>query len=89
MLSGILDFDSVEPLRSAITRYLRKGTHVIVDLEQITSSNSAALALLLQWVEDAIDRGSSVSFRNLPAAVTNIAQLYNVSSLLPMSRKGA
>ena len=85
MISGILDFDSVAGMRTRIFRHLRRHGRIVVDLSQTEKSNSAALALLLQWVEDAIDLGAHIRFRNLPPQLQDIADLYSVTSLLPLT----
>ena len=83
-LSGALDFDTVATLRPLLRRYLRPGEKISVNLKRVGHCNSAGLALLLQWVEDAQQQGSSIRFRNLPHSLTEIADLYNLNSLIPV-----
>ena len=83
-LSGVLDFDTVARLRPLLRRYLRPGERVSVNLKRVGHCNSAGLALLLQWVEDARGQGSTIQYRNLPHSLTEIADLYNLKSLIPV-----
>ena len=83
-LSGALDFDTVVMLRPLLRRYLLPGGSILVNLKRVGHCNSAGLALLLQWVEDARQQGSTVQFRNLPHSLTEIADLYNLKSLIPV-----
>jgi len=83
-LSGALDFDTVAKLRPLLQRYLRPGEIILVNLKRVGHCNSAGLALLLQWVEDARQHGSTVQFRNLPHSLAEIADLYNLKSLIPV-----
>ena len=83
-LSGVLDFDTVASLRPLLRRYLRPGEALSVNLKRVGHCNSAGLALLLQWVEDARGQGSTIQYRNLPHSLTEIADLYNLKSLIPV-----
>ena len=84
-LSGALDFDTVAKLRPLLQRYLRPGEIILVNLKRVGHCNSAGLALLLQWVEDARQQGSDIQFRNLPHSLAEIADLYNLKSLIPVA----
>lgn len=84
-LSGALDFDTVAKLRPLLRRYLRPGERISVNLKRVGHCNSAGLALLLQWVEDARQQGSDIQFRNLPHSLAEIADLYNLKSLIPVA----
>lgn len=83
-LSGALDFDSVVKLRPLLRDYLQPGGEVCVNLKRVGHCNSAGLALLLQWVEDARRQGSSIQFRNIPGSLAEIAELYNLTGLIPV-----
>lgn len=83
-LCGSLDFDTVAMLRPLLRRYLRPDDKVSINLKRVGHCNSAGLALLLQWVEDAQQQGSTIQFRNLPHSLIEIAELYNLKSLLPV-----
>lgn len=83
-LCGALDFNTVVSLRPQLRRYLRPGESLSVNLERVGHCNSAGLALLLQWVEDARQQGSSIHFRNIPGSLAEIADLYNLTGLIPV-----
>lgn len=85
LVHGQLDFATVAGLRPALLPHLKKSTRVLIDLGNVERSNSAALALLLQWLEDALDRGCELRYRNLPASLLDIAELHGVSGLLPVA----
>ncbi|MEN8213258.1 MAG: STAS domain-containing protein [Pseudomonadota bacterium] len=84
-LSGALDFDTVPKLQPQLSQYLQPGGSVTVNLKRVGHCNSAGLALLLQWVEDARQQGSTIHFRNLPHSLAEITDLYNLKSLLPVA----
>lgn len=53
-----------------------------VDLSGVTEVDSTALSLLLEWRREAIRNGREVRFRNLPASMKSLAELYGVTELL-------
>lgn len=53
-----------------------------VDLSGVTEVDSTALSLLLEWRREAIRNGRDVRFRNLPASMKSLAELYGVTELL-------
>ncbi len=53
-----------------------------VDLSGVTEVDSTALSLLLEFRREAIRNGREVRFRNLPASMKSLAELYGVTELL-------
>ena len=80
-LSGAIDFDSVAAVYRQLGPYLEQGGSLSLDLENVDRFNSAGLALLLQWLEDARRRQVELTFLNLPQAHAELASLYNLSGL--------
>ena len=61
---------------------------LLVDLAAVTEADSAALALILDWVRAARGAGQTITVRNLPAGLVSLAALYGVDSLLPLEPTG-
>jgi phospholipid transport system transporter-binding protein len=80
-LAGALDFDSVPGLYRQLAPHLKQNGALSIDLEGVERFNSAGLALLLQWLEEARMRNVDLTFLNLPAAHGELASLYNLSGL--------
>ena len=59
------------------------------DLSAVTSVDSAAVALLLDWQRQAQARGATLVLRGVPAAITSLAKLYGVDGLLGLDGHGA
>lgn len=57
--------------------------NLIVDLSGVTEADSAALALLFDWVRVARKAGTSISVRGMPEGLTSLASLYGVTELIP------
>ena len=62
-------------------RHLEDGVES-VDLAGVTEMDSALLALLLAWMREAKSRNRSLTLANPPQALSTIARLYRVDTLL-------
>lgn len=58
------------------------GGQTQIDLAELTTVDSAAVATLLAWQRAALKSGKSLSFTNLPANLQSIVALYGVGDLL-------
>ena len=58
------------------------GPRVTVDLAGVTEVDSSALSLLLEWRREAVRNGREIRYRNLPASLKSLAELYGVTELL-------
>jgi phospholipid transport system transporter-binding protein len=56
---------------------------LVVDFSSVTAADSAALALLFDWLRVARQAGRSVRQRGMPAGMRSLATLYGVEELLP------
>lgn len=63
-------------------RDMAKGGDLVVDLSGITECDSAALALMLDWMRACTAQGGKVSFRSIPPGLVSLAQVYGVDDLL-------
>ena len=88
-VQGVLDFDTVGPLALESRRQFIGKERMEVDLQGVRSSNSAGLALLLEWLELAHQRGISLRFRNLPESIARLAAITNLTGLLPVNKSGS
>ena len=59
---------------------------VVVDFSAVGEADSAALALLLEWMRRTRESGGAVTVRALPAGLLSLAALYDLSDLLSLSR---
>jgi phospholipid transport system transporter-binding protein len=53
-----------------------------IDLTQLTAVDSAAVATLVAWRRAALERGAKLTFKNPPANLQSLAELYGVAELL-------
>ena len=89
-VSGDVDFLTVPDLvRQALSffkesfrvnKITSKPAMVTVDLSQVTSSNSAGLAMILEMAKDAQQNNIELHFNNLPDTLQTIAKAYGVEN---------
>jgi phospholipid transport system transporter-binding protein len=83
-VSGVLDFASVGALETASRPLLAAAPDAVVDLAGVERANSAALVLLIEWLAQAQRTNRRIRFAGLPRSVLEIAEVSNVTRLLPV-----
>lgn len=79
---GALDFTASTALLQAGIDWLRQQPIEFIDMAGVTNSNSAGLALLLEWQREAKKIGRKLTFTNMPASLKAAASLYGVAEWL-------
>ncbi|MDH5324521.1 MAG: STAS domain-containing protein [Gammaproteobacteria bacterium] len=83
LLQGVLSFDSAAALaRQGNELFKSAGATVSVDLSGVDRSDSAGLALLLEWMRAARKRNQTLVFSHVPRQIQDIAAVSGVKSLL-------
>lgn len=67
------------PLIQAATQDL------VFDLKDVTRTDSAGLALLLEWMTLARKKALQIHFRNLPAQLWEIAKVSDLEEIIPLA----
>ena len=81
-VKGPVTLDTVEPLlEEGMQRF--DGSDVRVDLSEVTSADSSAVALLLAWMRSATQRGHRIHYENPTDNLTSRIELYELEELLP------
>lgn len=80
-IEGPVTADNVLSLLAQGAQQLTRP-RMTVDFSGVTEVDSTALSLLLEWRREAIRNGREVRFRNLPASMKSLAELYGVTELL-------
>lgn len=81
-LSGEMTFDTAERILQASERPFADHTRLEIDLTGVTHSDSAGLALLLEWVTWANHTVREIRFSGMPDRVVAIAKTTEVDGLL-------
>jgi phospholipid transport system transporter-binding protein len=86
VVEGELDFTTVIGLLADTQPLLDAGADVRIDLQGITRSDSAGLALLIEWMRTAQRLGKAIQFLNIPSQMLDIARVSSLDQVLPLSR---
>ena len=81
-VSGDMTFDTAEKILRASENLFDEHTQIEVDLSEITASDSAGLALLLEWVTWANHSVREIRFSDMPEKILAIARTTEVEPLL-------
>ncbi len=86
-VSGVLDAVTTPKLleQSAERFASQSGVDIHVDLGGVSESDSAGLALLLEWLRVARKRSQRLHFANLPKQVAALARISEVEELIQPS----
>ena len=79
--SQTLTINNAQTVLAAGLRAIADG-QTQIDLAELTTVDSAAVATLLAWKRAAQKRGASLAFDNLPANLQSLIGLYGVTELL-------
>ena len=85
-VSGVVGFMTVQSLLRQSQTALLDSEDVVIDFTDVTRSDSAGLALLIEWQKIAHKRGKRVIFRNLPDQMRALAIAAGLSDLLALAR---
>jgi phospholipid transport system transporter-binding protein len=88
-LSGEVSFDTAERILQASEDPFEEHTRLEIDLSGVTMSDSAGLALLLEWVTWANHTVREIRFSGMPDRVLAIAKTTEVDELLTRGERWA
>lgn len=87
-LSGALSFETLPSVLEQSGQYTQRTDlpdRLTIDFAGITTVDSSAVALLLEWRREAKRLGKALEFVNLPANLLALASLYGVVELIQPS----
>ena len=86
-ISGRLDFSTANQALQAVNEQLLQTgagqeSPQVIDLGGVTHSNSAGLALMIEWLAEAQRNKQTVRFQNIPDSLRQISAVCQVDSLI-------
>lgn len=75
LIDGDLTFAAIDKRTLKASSFLNSGKDVTVDLAGVVSTDSAGLALLIEWLKRARARRTHLHFRNIPQQLLTLAKL--------------
>jgi phospholipid transport system transporter-binding protein len=85
LLGGELNFDNVPGLWEESLALFSIPPTLVLDLRGVTHSNSAGLALLIEWLRFARERHKMLKIRNVPAQMRALITASGLDEVLPLS----
>jgi phospholipid transport system transporter-binding protein len=84
VLSGRICYDTVTELCQQGKALMTGKPRLLVDLSQVSYSDSAGLVLLIEWLRYATGLQQQIIYLNLPEQLRAIANVCGVSKMLPI-----
>ncbi len=81
-LKGALDLSTVPDLWEEMAAQIRSNQQLTISLAGVESASSAALALLLQGLDEAQNVGCKLHYEHIPKDLQALARVSNVQKLL-------
>jgi len=81
-IDGTIDFDNASSLLDQVRTVLLATPAVTIDLGGVRRSNSAGLALMIEWLAIARECGHGVRFERVPDGLRQIARVCQVEALI-------
>lgn len=88
-LNGRMTFDTADQILRESEDLFEDHTRIEVSLAGVTASDSAGLALLLEWITWANHTVREITFTNVPDRINAIAKVTEVDSLLTKGERWA
>lgn len=86
ILSGALNFQTVPMVWQQGLDLFNEAPSLVLDLQQVSRSDSAGLALLIEWMRFARQQNKPISYINMPTQMLAIARASSLDSILPLAR---
>jgi phospholipid transport system transporter-binding protein len=81
-VGGALDFGTVTALLPSGTEAIEQGRVSAIDLAGVTASDSAGLALLIEWLSVAQAAGHPLHYEHIPSQLHQLGSLSDVDDLI-------
>ena len=81
-VSGDLTFETVSGLLDRGQKRFTAHSRIILDLSDVAATDSAGLALLMEWVSWANHSVREIRYENVPEKLVNIAAISEVETML-------
>jgi phospholipid transport system transporter-binding protein len=83
MVAGDLNFATVPTLTGGLDIKSADRARISIDLAGVTRSDSAGLALLIEWLRESEKLDKTITFLNMPAQMQSIARVCGLDGILP------
>lgn len=81
IVDGDLTFFTIDKKTVNSFSFLTNNKQVTLDLGGVGNSDSAGLALMIEWIKNARTKRVQLKFRNIPPQILNLAKLSGLDKL--------
>ncbi len=75
IIEGDLTFATIDQKTLKSFVFLKTAKDVTIDLSQVSSTDSAGLALMIEWIKYSRANRTQIGFKNIPEQLLNLAKL--------------
>lgn len=75
VIDGDLTFATIDKHTVKSFDFLKSAKPIIIDLGRVPCTDSAGLALMIEWIKHARHYRTQLNFRNIPEQLRNLAKL--------------
>lgn len=88
-VEGELDASNVPARLRQSANWFERGQETVIDLGGVTHSDSAGVALLLEWIRDAQAAEATLRFVNAPSQMRAIIDFCGLNDVISVSDRAA
>lgn len=75
VIDGALTFATIDKQTLKSFSFLKAAKEITIDLSRVSSTDSAGLALMIEWIKYSRQNRTQLSFKNIPEQLLNLAKL--------------
>jgi phospholipid transport system transporter-binding protein len=75
IVDGDLTFSTIDKQTVKSFAFLSSAKHITVDLCRVACTDSAGLALMIEWIKYTRHHRTQITFKNIPEQLLNLAKL--------------
>ncbi len=75
VIEGDLTFATIDKQTLKSFSFLKAAKDITIDLGLVSNTDSAGLALMIEWIKYSRDNRTHIAFKNIPEQLLNLAKL--------------
>jgi phospholipid transport system transporter-binding protein len=75
VIDGDLTFSTIDKQTVKSFAFLNTSKHITIDLGRVSCTDSAGLALMIEWIKYTRHHRAQIAFKNIPEQLFNLAKL--------------
>ncbi len=75
VIDGDLTFATIDKQTLKSFSFLKAAKEITIDLGRVSSTDSAGLALMIEWIKYSRHNRTQLNFKNIPEQLLNLAKL--------------